>query len=415
MKTKYFQLLAVALSLLAFALPAKAQIETDYITISGQIRDAETKRALDYVTVSVTNTNISTITNTDGVFSIKVKKSLGAASLTFSHAKYVSQDFKIPNNDMHDVRISLAPVVYRLDEVVVGLDALLIVTKAIENVKHNYSLEKEKLTGFYRETIKKRNSYIGISEAITYTLKTPYTQTQNADRVQIYKGRRLISPKASDTLAVKLQGGPLASTYLDAVKEWDLLTDPESLTLYSFTLEESMIIDERPHYIISFHPKVIVDYALLYGKLYIDKETYTFTKVAANLDMSREDKATKVMLKKKPYGLRFEPKELSYEVTYKRQGDYSYISYARSELQFRCDWKRKLFKSNYTIVSEVVITDVDRQDVSTIPSRMAFGQTHSLSDKVAAFYDENFWEDFNIIEPTESLETAISKLRKKVE
>ncbi|MFW9624572.1 MAG: carboxypeptidase-like regulatory domain-containing protein, partial [Bacteroides graminisolvens] len=43
----------------------------------------------------------------------------------------------------------------------------------------------------------------------------------------------------------------------------------------------------------------------------------------------------------------------------------------------------------------------------------AFHERNSLSDKVSNFYDENFWEDYNIIEPTESLENAVNKLKKK--
>jgi hypothetical protein len=31
------------------------------------------------------------------------------------------------------------------------------------------------------------------------------------------------------------------------------------------------------------------------------------------------------------------------------------------------------------------------------------------------FYDKNFWEDYNIIEPTESLEQAVGKLKKAID
>ncbi|MGM9796255.1 MAG: hypothetical protein ACI3ZY_01500, partial [Parabacteroides sp.] len=30
---------------------------------------------------------------------------------------------------------------------------------------------------------------------------------------------------------------------------------------------------------------------------------------------------------------------------------------SRNEVRFKCDWKRKLFSSNYTVVSEMVVTD----------------------------------------------------------
>ena len=92
------------------------------------------------------------------------------------------------------------------------------------------------------------------------------------DRVQIYKGRKLLSEKASDTLAVKLLGGPNLSVYVDVVKNPDLLLDPNILPYYAFRMEESVMLNDRPHYVISFQPQAILPYALYYGKLYIDKE-----------------------------------------------------------------------------------------------------------------------------------------------
>ncbi len=415
MKPIYLKFLFAAFLSLTLIVKANAQNNTDYITISGEVRDAETKKKLEYVSVSVLNSSISTVTNTDGVFSIKVAKSSGAEAIIFSHLGYDSQKLTIGDGDMHNVRILLSPSTYTLEGVSVGSEALSLVTKAISRIKDNYSPNTNMLTGFYRETIKKRSSYINISEAITYTYKSAYDKLDVSDRAQVYKGRQLLSTKASDTLLIKLQGGPVASVYLDAVKAWDLLTDPETLTYYKYTTSGSAMIDGRAHHVVSFRPQVIVPYALLYGKMYIDEETLTFTKIEANLSMDNESKATNAMLKRKPGGLRFQPEGLAYEVNYKRQGETSHLSYVRSELSFKCDWKRKLFRSNYLIVSEMVTTDVQDQDVAKIPAKVAFDEKYSLSDKVASFYDENFWEDYNIIEPTESLESAVNKLRKKLE
>ena len=90
-----------------------------------------------------------------------------------------------------------------------------------------------------------------------------------------------------------------------------------------------------------------------------------------------------------------------------------YLNYVRAELKFSCDWKRKLFATNFTVVSELVMTD--REDApphGNIPYRESFTKNQVLSDKVQDFYDEKFWEDYNIIEPTESLEYAVQRLKK---
>ncbi|MCZ4238269.1 hypothetical protein O4H25_15620, partial [Staphylococcus equorum] len=75
--------------------------------------------------------------------------------------------------------------------------------------------------------------------------KTGYGEPLTKDRVQIDKGRRLLSSKQSDTLAVKLLGGPTMFVYLDVVKNPDFLLDPQALSDYHFIMEEPTSIDNR--------------------------------------------------------------------------------------------------------------------------------------------------------------------------
>ncbi|OAV63862.1 hypothetical protein Barb6_03500 [Bacteroidales bacterium Barb6] len=60
----------------------------------------------------------------------------------------------------------------------------------------------------------------------------------------------------------------------------------------------------------------------------------------------------------------------------------------------------------------MVITEGKAAD-SAISYKASFKPGQSLSDKVVDFYDEDFWGAYNIIEPTESLESAVSKLKKQ--
>ena len=63
------------------------------------------------------------------------------------------------------------------------------------------------------------------------------------------------------------------------------------------------------------------------------------------------------------------------------------------------------------MVNELVVTDV-REPAVPIPRAEAFRTVDILSDKAAEFQDPDFWKDYNIIEPTESLEHAIGRLRR---
>ena len=64
-------------------------------------------------------------------------------------------------------------------------------------------------------------------------------------------------------------------------------------------------------------------------------------------------------------------------------------------------------------MSELVVTDRKEENIIPIKGRNSFYQRDSFFDKVEFFEDPDFWADYNIIEPTESLEDAIDKLRKK--
>lgn len=419
MKTLYKQTLGILLlmtGLIFAAVPVAAQeeIPENVLTVSGAVRDKQTKKKLEYVNIAVPGTNIGSITNSEGEFSIKVPVSSSISEIEISHIGYLSAKVKINGGRLTDLEVALVPNSNILDEVIIrARDPRFIVEEALNKVPENYSDKHNMLTGFYRETAQKGRRYINISEAILDIYKTPYTRQVEQDRVQIYKGRKLLSQKRGDTLVVKLLGGPNLSIYLDVVKNPDLLLHKDELSYYAFRMEEPVMINNRPQYVISFQHQVILPYALYYGKLYIDKEQLAFTRAEFNLSMDDQNKATQAILKKKPFGLRFKPTEVSFLVNYKQQDNKTYLSYIRNEVRFKCDWKRRLFSTNYTIISEMVVTDMKQENVTNIPYKVSFKANQSLSDKVADFADDDFWGNYNIIEPTESLESAVNKLRKQ--
>jgi hypothetical protein len=418
MKTRIKQIkgILIAILLISGITPVTlwSQATKDFYSVKGVVRDKVTQKTLEYASVTITGTNEGTITNSRGEFSIKIKNSMNAKSVEISHLGYATYLMPVNGESARDVTVYLTPKSNLLDEITVySLDPQELVEKAVSKIKNNYSGEDNMLTGFYRETIRKRHSYINVSEAIVEIFKSPYTQGLDRDNVQIYKGRKLISPKVQDTLLVRLLGGPNLSLYIDVVKNPDLMLSSENIPNYKYEIVESVMIDERPHYVVSFKPQVTLPYALYFGKMYIDKESLAFSRIEFSLSMDDETKATQAILKRKPMSMRFKPEEVSFLVTYKLRNGLSNLNYIRSEVRFKCDWRRRLFSTNYTVVSETVITGGKSGDAKRIPNKLAFNANQSLSDKVTNFLDENFWEDYNIIEPEASLESAVNRLKKQ--
>ena len=443
---KYFVLLGILLLGSAVVIPSRAQeadfdLDNNGITITGTVRDRETRRRMENVTVTLVGTSIGTVTNADGVFSLKISGALTSRNLEFSHIGYQNTSMLIPatseitafSSDSnpnstsstkqtdtqifsanHTVTIWMTPTARQLDEALIfGADARQLVEEALRNIPENYPHTNNQLQSFYRETVQKGQRYISVSEAMMDVYKTPYLRRDpDRDRVRLTKARRLMSQKASDTLAVKVEGGPTQSLYLDIVKNPDILFNLQTLDYYSFILEPYEMMDGRIQYVIRFEPRAIVDYALCEGRIYIDREELAITRAEYFLDVSDTDKATSAILRKKPFGIRFRPLEVHQVVQYKLQGDVAYLSYIRNEIRFKCDWKRRLFSSVYTARSEMVVVERDEQPQNPISRQEAFKSSQIFYDMVNVYWDEDFWKDYNIIEPTESLENAVKKLRR---
>ena len=359
---------------------------------------------------SVTMEGVSVVTNDDGFFTLKSDHE--AEAVVVSHVGYKSQRVKLGGQEL---KIKLKPATIQLHEVLVTADNPRdLVMAAISKIPENYSQHPELYSCFYREKAMKRQHYISVAEGVIDMYKTGYQRNTARDRVAIRKGRRLLSAKQSDTLGVKVMGGPVVPIQLDLVKNTDFLLNAQELDYYDLKMEAPTMIADRNQFVVSIMPRRILPYALYFGKLYIDQETLSFTRAELMLDMGDREKATVAMLVKKPLGVRFRPRELSCIVDYRLGSDgVTRISYIRTTFRFNCDWKRRLFATSFAVFCEMAVTSTTDHDVQPIRGRESFDQRDAFFDKVDYFRDPAFWQDYNIIEPTESLDKAIHRLLKK--
>lgn len=406
------------LTLLMFGVnPLWAQQDAGhFFTVTGVVKNKDNRKKLENVNVSVPGTNIGTVTNADGLFSLKLQDSLDVQRLEVSHIGFINNMVSLKGKeDVTGLTVWMIPAPNLLNEIVVyGNTPRTLVEEAIKKIPVNYSGSNSLLSAFYRETVQKGRRYISVSEAVMDVYKTPYAARDvTSDKVRLEKGRRLLSQKLSDTLAVKVIGGPNEAIFLDIVKNENTLLSLENLNYYDFRMEDPVSVDNRMQYVVSFRPRVDLMYALFIGKLYIDYERLSITRAEFSLDLKNRVKAIQAILHKKPVGLRFKPQEVTYLVTYKEHNGKSYLNYIRNKMRFKCDWKKKLFSSSYTVLSEMVVTNRKEHDLSKIPYRNSFKEKQVFYDVVNKYWNEDFWKEYNIIEPTESLEHAVDKLKKQ--
>lgn len=410
MKTINMHLIRTTLVFFLIAACGAAFSQSTFVTINGKLKDAKTGDKITYASISIPGTAIGTVSNSDGEFTLKVNNNLNAEYFEVSHMAYATAKYKISEALEKEKTFFLDLQAIQLKEIsVVPQDAREIVRIALRNIRKNYSDVPNMMTGFYRESVRQRRDYLSISEAVVDIYKSPYISTQE-DKVKIFKGRMGSNVKKADTLMVQLQGGPSVALLLDIVKNTDLSIALDNLNNYEFEIGSMVTIENRLNWIINFSPAVVKEDPLYYGKIYIEQNSLAITRAEFSLDLKDEAKASGVFIKKKPMGLHFEPVSTSYLVTYKEQDGKYFLNYVRVDLKFRCDWKRRFFKNYYTVMSEVAITDRRADNIVKFANQELFKSNMVFNEKVQDFADLNFWGEYNIIEPDNSIENAIKKL-----
>lgn len=412
---KHFFLLLTSLLIGLQGVAAESASENLH-SVVGVVRDMESRTVLENVHISAVGTSIGTVSNADGLFVLKLSEAQLQNGLLFAHLGYRNTHLtwrEIARGDAL-LTIWMIPSTVEVQQVnIYGSDPRRLVESAIERIASNYAPDDHLFSAFYRETVQKRRRYISVSEAVLDVYKSDYeVRNPFRDRAQLKRGRRLVSQRRRDTLAVKMAGGPAMPVFLDAVKNGEDLLSAENLHYYDFRMERPVMLNNRMQHVVSFRPQVVLDYALYIGKLYIDQESLAITRAEYELDLSNREKAVERVLQRRPLGLRFRPQRISFLVTYKPEGDRYYLNYLRYDVRFRCDWRRRSFAASYTTTSEMVMVD---RSLPTAPirARDSYRQGAIFYDMVDAYWDADYWRDYNIIEPTESLETAVDRLRKQ--
>ncbi len=382
----------------------------NHIVILGKVVDAKTKKPIAFVSVTVEGSNIGTVTNTEGKFKLQFDRTDEMKFITFKYISYKNETIAIDKIPEKDFIIKLTPSVIPLDEIIIRPNnPKELIKEILAKIPDNYDNTANKETAFYREYIKKKRKYVSVSEAVVEIYKTSYNKEFSEDQVKLYKGHKSANVKAQDTIIMKLKGGPKTALLLDVAKHPYILFANENLEQYNFSVENITTINDEQNYIINFTQKPNQEYPLFNGKLYVNVKTLAITAAEFSLNLENKVAASKVFVRKKPLLLTIRPEYTHYIVNYSEQNGKYYFSHARGEVQFSVKWKRKLFKSHYTVMTEIAVTDKTNKNVKKIPKKEQLGSNIIFDEKVYPFSDPDFWGKYNTIKPEEPIEKVIQK------
>ncbi|WP_232228773.1 carboxypeptidase-like regulatory domain-containing protein [Cellulophaga lytica] len=383
----------------------------------GEILDSDSKKPLVFATLSIAGSNISSISNAEGKFSLKVPNEMSTGDLVVSFLGYKTKkiDLKTLKKSGNN-KIFLDITVTALSEINISApkDPKALVLETLKKRGENYFEDPTVMTAFYRESIKKRRKNISLSEAVVNIYKAPYSNSRK-DVVELYKTRKSTNYSKMDTLALKLQGGPFNALYVDVMKYPQYIFGLDVLPFYDFSFDHTTRINNKLIYVISFKQNSNTNQPLYKGKLYIDAEKKILTSAIYSLNIIDKQKAAKLFVRKKPNRAKVWPTDVAYRVNYREKNNKWYYSYSSAILEFKIDWDSRLFNSVYSMSCEMAVTDWEKNTSNVLPKgKDKVKMSIILGDEAVGFSDPNFWGEYNIIEPEKSIESAIKKIKRQL-
>ncbi len=384
---------------------------TLFYRVKGKIVDRNTGDPVPSASIFIAGSSVGTVANMDGEFFLKIRTKYMNDSVVISSMGYESLNLRIDQFNIEQNLVQLRAIVIPLEEVtIVNQDARYLVAEAIGKIRNNYSVQPMMVTSFYRESVRKGKKYLLVSEAVLEGYKASYASIFDKDRVSIMIARKSSDFKNRDTVILKLQGGPLTMFMLDFVKEPGELIDKTAMTYYQYHLSGQTRIGNRQAYVVSFHQLPEIDVPFYKGFFFVGVEDLAFMGAEFHLHEDHMDRAAEFMVKVKPSGAKIDVDKADYVVNYRFFDGKWHLSYVRSEIIVKVNWDKKLFNSSFTIKGEMAVTNVDSTNVTRFDKKDMLRSKDIFEEQVADFEDPEFWGDYNIIRPEESIQSAIERM-----
>lgn len=387
------------------------------IQLRGRVIGSDTNQPLTNASVSTESANVSTVTNQDGYFTIRVPLSSRNSKLIIRHIGYANREVPIitlidsPNN-----HIALIPSPIQLGELqVVSGDGSQLVKDALFRIPQNYSPTPNMMVAFYRESIKKGSRYISLVETVLDVYKASY-RSYNNDQARIYIGRKATDITPRDTVLLKFQGGISDALMLDIAKNPEIVFGTDA-SEYNFHIEGLINFNNKPHYKISFSPLSIIEDILFRGTIYLEYETLAFARMEFNMNVEDRKDAGNIFIRRKPSKMRIEVLKAQYVVDFIESDGKWHFNYSGTDVEFKVRWTNRffgLFSTNYLISSEIAITDRYDDKIIKFPRNERIRSTDVIAERVEHFLDPTFWGEYNVIEPDQEITDAIDKLSSKL-
>ena len=386
--------------------------------ISGQVLHTYTKEPIEGALVELEGTSVVRIvTNSEGGFTIPLSTQGNKFQLRIGGIGFNQTSYNYSQKDvLEDLIYYIEPREIKLKEVNVEgyRDPQQLIERMLSRRKENEDKISKQAIGFFRERIQKRGKNLSLAEAVISIVKRSNTSDLN-DLVFLNQLRKANNYRSIDSVAVKLQGGPFNILYTDIAKYPEIVFDQNNLEFYKYTYLGTLNYNEQEVLQVAFEPRSSSKSPSFSGILYLNKASFDLVRADLDLDVSNRDRASRIFVKKKPEGMDIWPTQMRYQIDYAPKDNRWLLQYGKIALEFRVNWKSRLFRRTYQIEAEMAITDwLEDRSKNLIEDKARLKPNKVLIESIEGFYDPLFWETYTIIEPDSEIDKIIAKIERQL-
>lgn len=269
------------LTILLLSLLSQMAFPQDYVSISGQIIDAETKEPLSFATINIQHTQTGVVTNGDGYFDFIFPKKYANDSIEASTVGYDNLIVAISSLlGKETIKLQMKTKPYVLKEVIVTPGEELAAKEIIELVREkiplHYPQKPFEMEAFYRDYKVEDGKCVGLLEASVLISDKGYKKVPNPyslkEKVKLNQVRKSLSDefKGSVLIDQNILKGFLSLNDIRYRHRW---LSKRFKNHYKYEKQGYAFINDRLHYVITATSS---DWGF---KVYVDVKNFLVPKI----------------------------------------------------------------------------------------------------------------------------------------
>jgi len=397
--------------------------------ISGRVIDAQTEQPLAYAQVRTQGVTFATLTDQNGYFRLSIPQGQQPDSLLCSFIGYAEISLPYPSSAQSSLTIKLEPQDLVLAEVLITpIEPEDLIRQALDAIPDNVAPYPVNMKAFYREMSKENGRYVELIEAAMDLYKLPGgDEATKGHQARLIRGHRLSAPKESENINVSLEDGSgptlMAGYPVQADPFLAHFLRPRSFRLYAYELKGISTYQGRDVYVIEIDQDKKMRKKLYQATVLIDVKTlafasirYKFSPMGKKFRLSQLGPAAASALRlARLFGIKF---TILDEIGVQ---DYQFVNGQWQPLYFK-DYVSIFVETpekfdgppelTMELAREMVISEIARGKGTSIPKSERFEKGTDIN-KVLETYDPDFWQGYNVVAPSESLEEVIQEIQEQ--